>query len=159
MAQNMFGPKTHSIYRWRHMKSYNSEQGIMAENSQKIATIYEDSKQDLGLQTAIPVMLAEHETAIGKIVYDEQSDTLQGFCGLETENPNDHQCVEDFSVYIGNNADAYDRLVNAFKQCKLANFARLILINPFVHSRPKIPVLIMPTCNRFSHELVCSQWC
>ena len=28
-----------------------------------------------------------------------------------------------------------------------------------VYSRPKIPVLITPTCNRFCHALVCSQWC
>ena len=96
MAQNKFGQETHSIYRWRQIKSYSFEQGITAENIQKIATIYEDAKQDLGLQTATPVMLAEDQTAIiAKIAYDKQSDTLQSFCGLETENPNDHQCVED----------------------------------------------------------------
>ena len=55
--------------------------------------------------------------------------------------------------------DGYDKLVNAFKQCKIANFSRLIPINLLIHSVPKIPVLIMPTCDRFSQELVCSQWC
>ena len=41
----------------------------------------------------------------------------------------------------------------------LSNNARLILINPLVCSFPKQPVVIMPTCNRFSHEFVCSHWC
>ena len=71
---------------------------------------------------------------------------------MATENPDDHHCVEDFSVYIGNDAGAYDGLVSAFN-------ARLILINPLVCSLPKLPVLIMPTCNRFNHEFVYSHWC
>ena len=59
VAQNLFGPETHSIYRWRQSKSHSFEQGKRPENVQTIASIYKDAKQDLSLQTAIPVMLAE----------------------------------------------------------------------------------------------------
>ena len=41
----------------------------------------------------------------------------------------------------------------------LSNNARLILINPLVCSLPKLPVVIMPTYNRFSHEFAYSHWC
>ena len=158
VANNLFGPEVHSIYKWRQAKTYNFAQGIILENVKKIASIYSATKKSLGITTPVPVMLAEDETAIiGKIMYDEQSDTLQGFCGINTD-PADHKCVEDFFVHIGDDDGAYDRLVSAFAQCKIANYARLILINPLISSLPKIPILIMPTCNKFSHEHVSSQW-
>ena len=60
---DLFRPETHFSCRCRQSKSYHLEQGITAENMQKSATIYGDTKGSRSA-TAIPVMLAEDETAI-----------------------------------------------------------------------------------------------
>ena len=51
----------------------------------------------------------------------------------------------------------HNTIVNAFNEYKIGSFARAIILNLLHPKLPRIPVLIMPTCNRFDHEFVFRQ--
>lgn len=111
--------------------------------------------RNLGIKH-VPVLAAEDETAIlGQISYGESSDELLGFCGVGGA---DHKCLDSFTVVVGNGVQGYNTIVNAFNECKIAPFARAIILSPLHPKLPRIPVLVMPTCNKFDHQFVFRQW-
>ena len=126
---SLFGPEIHSVYRWRRKPRIDLKLGIKEENFQKIADIYKD---------------------IIKL-----KNMLYGFCGIDGD---DHKCLDDFVVNVGQGQEGYDTIRNAFQNFKIRTYARAILINPINKDLPKIPILIMPTCNRFDHAFVFHQW-
>ncbi|CAG2201629.1 unnamed protein product [Mytilus edulis] len=98
---------------------------------------------------------AEDETAIvGTVMYHQDRDELLGFCGPK----DNHKCMENNHIKVGNDRDAYDRLVNAFDKNIIGKYARVILLNPLHEKIPHLVALLMPTCNRFTHHTVYHQW-
>ena len=107
----------------------------------------------------VPWLAAEDETAIEPIiVYHQETDELLGFCGKLTDNPKEHQCLVDFHLYVGDDDDSYNRIVNAFNEYKIGKNARVILLNPLHKFLPRIVICLMPTCNCFTHHAVYRQW-
>ena len=101
--------------------------------------------------TSIPVLAAEDETyIIRKIVYNQATDELLGFCGVKGPK---HKCLDYFTV-VGNEEEGYNSIVNAFDQYKISTFGRAILLNPLHPNLPCISVLTMPACNKFDHTVV-----
>ena len=102
-----------------------------------------------------PVLAAEDEMSIvGTIQYHQDRDELLGFCGPIL----DHQCMENNHITVGNDQQAYERLVNAFAENVIGKYAGVILLNPLHEKLPRLVALLMPTCNRFSHHAVYRQW-
>ncbi len=77
----------------------------------QLLTNYKGLLDKNGIKNKVPVLTAEDETAIKAVVtYSQQSDELNGFCGLNTENPNDHRFFEDVQLVAGNDKDSYSRM-------------------------------------------------
>ena len=143
VAINLCGPEIHSIYRWRNQHLVHLDGGFEENNFKVLGKLYKEAMSNLGVKH-VPVLAAEDETAIlGQISYSERTDELLGFCGVTGA---DHKCLDYFTV------------VNAFNEYKIGPFARAIILNPLHPKLPRIPVLIMLTCNRFDHEFVFRQW-
>ena len=155
VAINLCGPEIHSIYRWRNQHLVHLDGGFEENNFKVPGKLYKESMSNLGVKH-VPVLAAEDETAIlGQISYSERTDELLGFCGVTGA---DHKCLDYFTVVVGNGEQGYNTIVNAFNEYKIGPFARAIILNPLHPKLPRIPVLIMPTCNRFDHEFVFRQW-
>ena len=154
VAINLCGPEIHSIYRWRNQHLVHLDGGFEENNFKVPGKLYKESMSNLGVKH-VPVLAAEDETAIlGQISYSERTDELLGFCGVTGA---DHKCLDYFTVVVGNGEQGYNTIVNAFNEYKIGPFARAIILNPLHPKLPRIPVLIMPTCNRFDHEFVFRQ--
>lgn len=155
VAINLCGPEIHSIYRWRNQHLVHLDGGFEENNFKVLGKLYKEAMSNLGVKH-VPVLAAEDETAIlGQISYSERTDELLGFCGVTGA---DHKCLDYFTVVVGNGEQGYNTIVNAFNEYKIGPFARAIILNPLHPKLPRIPVLIMPTCNRFDHEFVFRQW-
>ena len=151
---NLLGPEVHTLYRWRKKKDIDLEEGIVEEIFVKIARISEEELNTLSLGK-VPVQLSEDETAIvRRVCYDQKNDTLVGFCGLAGDN---HVCKENCAIVIGDGEEGYNTIIQAFKSYIIGSYGRLIMINPLHPSLPKIPILIMPTCNTFDNNMVRNQ--
>ena len=158
VASNLFGPEIHSLYRWRNRDRTTLEGGINHADMSKIAVIYSESiaKQFKNKSSLVPVLAAEDETAvISKVIYSQEKDELLGFCGIKGPN---HQCLDHFTVKVGDGEEGYNNIFSAFRNNVIGNYARAIILNPFLPNLPRLPILIMPTCNRFDTEFVHRQW-
>ena len=158
VASNLFGPEIHSLYRWRKRDSITLEGGINHADMSKIAVIYRESisKQLKNKGSLVPVLAAEDETAvISKIMYSQEKDELMGFCGVKGP---DHQCLDHFTVKVGDGEEGYNTIFSAFRNNVIGNYARAIILNPLAPNLPRLPILIMPTCNRFDTDFVHRQW-
>ena len=155
VAINLWGPEIHSMYRWRKQHLVHLDGGLEESNFKVLGKLYSEAMRNLGIKH-VPVLAAEDETAIlGQISYSESSDELLGFRGVSGA---DHKCLDSFTVVVGNGVQGYNTIVNAFNECKIAPFARAIILNALHPKLPRIPVLVMPTCNKFDHQFVFRQW-
>ena len=158
VASNLFGPEIHSLYRWRNRDRTTLEGGINRADMSNIAVIYRESiaKQFKNKASLVPVLAAEDETAvISKVTYSQEKDELLGFCGIKGAN---HQCLDQFTVRVGDGEEGYNTIFSAFRNNVIGNYARAIILNPLLPNLPRLPILIMPTCNRFDTEFVHRQW-
>ena len=158
VASNLFGPEIHSLYRWRNRDRTTLEGGINRADMSNIAVIYRESiaKQFKNKASLVPVLAAEDETAvISKVTYSQEKDELLGFCGIKGAN---HQCLDQFTVRVRDGEEGYNTIFSAFRNNVIGNYARAIILNPLLPNLPRLPILIMPTCNRFDTEFVHRQW-
>ena len=155
IVMNLFGPEVHSMWRWRKENLTVLLDGMAEQNFKQIGNIYREAMEKLKIGK-VPVQLSEDETAIVKrVVYDEKSDQLIGFCGVEEDG---HKCIADFVVDIGDGEAGYHNIVNAFNKYRIGSYGRLIMINPLCRNLPKVAILVMPTCNCFDTDFVRYQW-
>ena len=49
-------------------------------------------------------------------------------------------------------------ITSVFNNYKIGTYARAIILNPLHPNLPRLPVLIMPTCNKFDSNFVFRQW-
>lgn len=155
VAMNICGPEVHSIYRWRNLHRLELEGGIQASKFQKLRDIYIEAMKRVDLRT-IPVFAAEDETAImAQVTYNEAKDELLGFCGVDGDG---HQCLDHFTVNVGEGEEGYNTITSAFQEYKIGSYARAIMLNPLHPNLPRVAVLCMPTCNKFDTAFVYRQW-
>ena len=60
------------------------------------------------------------------ITYYQETDTLQGMCGLKGDN---HQCLEELEVLVGEGVEGYNTMVNVFDNYAAAPYASAVLLN------------------------------
>ena len=124
----------------------------------KIALIYSESiaKQFKNSGSLVPVLAAEDETAIiSKVMYSQKKDELLGFCGVKGPN---HQCLDHFTIKVGEGEEGYNTIFSAFRNNVIGNYARAIILNPLAPNLPRLPILVMATCNCFNADFVYRQW-
>ena len=77
-----------------------------------------------------------------------------GACGRVSPNC---KCVPDCTFLIGSGPDAYDNIVDYFKNGVKAYMSRVIILNPLHPHLP--PCVVYLACNRLTHEeVVMKQW-
>ena len=153
---NLNGPSIDSIYNWRSREIPSLDCMPTDENMKKLAQIYVKLMEKHGI-AKIPVLTAEDETAIKKVVsYDNKEDKLVSFCGMKTGNDGKHQCLKEISIVLGNDEHTYDLMIDSFKY-EIAGSARVVLLNPLHPALPQLVLLLAPTCNRFTSEDVKAQ--
>ena len=131
--------------------SVTTNEGIERQNFIKVQSIYCQGMESLGLHR-VHVEISDDETAIiRKVCYDQKADTLVGFCGPVRL---DHTCTAHYRVKVREEVTGYNNIVQAFDNNVIGSYGRIIVINPLNPNLPKIPILVMPTCNTFTHELV-----
>ena len=59
---------------------------------------------------------------------------------------------------VGDGEEGYNAITSAFNSYKIGTFARAIILNPLHPKLPRLPVLIMATCNKFDSNFVFRQW-
>ena len=131
VAQNLFGPEIHSLYRWRNRDRITLEGGINRADMSKIAVIYRESiaKQFKSKASLVPVSAAEDETAaISKVTYSQEKDELLGFCSIKGAN---HQFLDQFTVRVGDGEERYNTIFSALRNNVIGSYARAIM-----HSQP-----------------------
>ena len=107
----------------------------------------------------VPGLAAEDETAIEKVIsYHQETNELLGFCGFKRDNSDEHQCLGDVHIAVGDDDRSYQRIIDAFNDYKIGNYARVILLNPMHKKLPRVVVCVVSTCNRFNHYDVYRQW-
>ena len=66
--------------------------------------------------------------------------------------------VQRMEVVVGEGEKGYTAITQVFGNNKVATMARVVTVNPLHPCLPKLPLLIMPTCNKFKRDFVHSQW-
>ena len=146
----------HSIYRWHSQHRVALNGGIPLKNFKKLACVYENVMKIHGLLSVL-VLAAEDETAIiGQVTYNEGKDEVLGFCGVNGDHH--YQCLDSFCVPVGDGEEGYKAITSAFNSYKIGTFAQAIILNPLHPKLPRLPVLIMATCNKFDSDFVFRQW-
>ena len=152
-ALNFEGPDIHTVFRWRQQNRRIVLGQPTHESFIILREIYGKLTEKYG---KCPVQRSEDETAIiKKITYHQESDTMMGTCGIDGPN---HQCQDEDIHVIGEGEEGYNRIREVFDTCRPANYGRAVLLNPLNPNLPKLPVLVVPTCNKFSHLYVYQQW-
>ena len=156
MSINMGGPEIHSIYRWRKELSLSLNCGIHTQNSAQMVDFY---RKAMVSGCRVPILLAEDETAIiPRIDYDEKNDQLLGFCGEVASQSSPHKCKDAVLINVGEGVEGYQTITNSFQKYKVGSQARAVIINPLHPTLPKVPILLMPTCNTFDASFISQQW-
>ena len=154
VATNLGGPEIHSIYLWRNQYCVDISGGIQETNFKKLGPLYKEAMANIK-SSSVPILAAEDETAIiGRVTYHQDTDELFGFCGVNGQ----HACLDHFAVVVGDGEEGFTTIVNAFKEYKIGTFGRAILLNSLHPNFPHIAVLVMPTRNKFDHQLAYRQW-
>ena len=155
VSYNLHGPDIHTVYTWRQKRSRIIDADASPSTFQQLTQVYAEAKKKANINFLVPVMTAEDETAVkAEVAYHQETDELLGFCG---ENK-DHHCLQPAKVIIGDDRDAYSRLTSAFQNLKIGAYARVVLLNPLHLHLPRMAILLLPTCNKFTHSDVAMQW-
>ena len=157
LAHNLEGMSRSSMHRSKKKHTFKFYPDKPSRRTfEHLAKLYSGIKSDKNVKGPVLCETAEDETVIiGKCEWDRAKDECWGWCGVEGEN---HQCDPAFVHVIGDDNQAYQRLVDAFRQNRVAGFARVIMINPVHIDLPAFVVLLQATCNKFTHVNVLRQW-
>eukprot|EP00112_Aurelia_sp_Birch-Aquarium-sp1_P026516 Seg944.3 transcript_id=Seg944.3/GoldUCD/mRNA.D3Y31 product="hypothetical protein" protein_id=Seg944.3/GoldUCD/D3Y31 len=157
LAKNLDGPSDDTQRRTKRQHHFRyCPEKLSDRVFQHIAEIYTNIKDEKRIVGDVLVETAEDETVIiGKAEWNSRHDEGWGWCGKAGVN---HECKEDFVLKVGDDDDAYERLLDAFKENAIASYARVILINPVHNDLPPLVALLQAVCNKFDHEMVQRQW-
>ncbi|MCO5588629.1 hypothetical protein L7F22_042586 [Adiantum nelumboides] len=121
-----------------------------------IGKILLDAKSKHGIASRIPIIIVEDKTTIKRrIRWNAKDDTLIGFCGSKGEN---HQCCSNDIITIGEGSQGYEKIINAFQNHEIENYACLLIVNPLHESLPRLALVVHCTCNRFDSIFIRAQW-
>jgi hypothetical protein len=157
LASNTCGPSDTTQKRAKRKNRFNFVPGPPSKQVfEHLAHMYGQIKSSVGVSGNVLVQTAEDETVIiGQVQWDSKTDQGWGWCGQKQDN---HVCDPSFVHVVGDDDQAYERLVQAYRDNKIAGFARVIMINPLHQKIPPLVVLLQATCNTFTHEMVLQQW-
>ena len=158
VALNLDGPDIDTIHHWRRKSKLNLKLLPCKTNMDQFLALFSELKKKHNVPL-VPVLTAEDETAVKSYVtYEQDSDTLVGFCGEATDDKNSHRCMPNVTVVIGDGEAGYTRICEAFSSKKKAGYARVILLNPLHPVYPRVTLLLQATCNKFTSDDVKEQW-
>ncbi|MCO5555170.1 hypothetical protein L7F22_008713 [Adiantum nelumboides] len=121
-----------------------------------VGKILSNAKSKHGIASRIPIIIVEDETTIKRrIRWNAKDDTLIGFCGSKGEN---HQCCSNDIITIGEGSQGYEKIINAFQNHEIGNYARLLIVNRVHESLPRLALVVHCTCNHFDSIFIRAQW-
>ena len=147
LAKNLLGPSDNTQ---RRSKKHHTFKYYPCKPSERVfkhlAELYKSIKASKQISRDVLVETAKDETVIiEKCEWNKGNDQGWGWCGLEGQ---EHECDPDFIHNVGDGEDAYQRLVEAFRNNRVAGFARVILINP-LHA--DLPPFVVFTARYLQH--------
>lgn len=155
LSLNLEGPHLSTTMRaTRKALCYHT--GLREDVFKHVAEVYNHHMTKNGLRMgSVPVIIAEDETVVKRMVrWVARDDHLIGFCGKKE----DHSCISNFVVLVGNGEDGYNRIMDSFQNNVLAHYARVLIANPLIECLPKLVILVQLTCNKFDSSFVKEQW-
>ena len=156
VANNLNGPEKDSVYRWRKKNSRNFNSGISEVNFESALIIIEGMMKEKEIANQVPWLCAEDETGVQKgVTFHQETDLLIGFCGKKVD---DHKCLTDFQLVIGDTDESYEFMVKCFREYCIGTLARAMILNPLHAGLPRVVIGLFPTCNKFTHKDVEKQW-
>ena len=158
VSLNLQGPNIHTVYHWRQSNVIKFKPGILGDNFIQVYALLKKIKEKFNLPKT-PWLCAEDETGIEEVVtYHQDTDEMIGFCGKRYQVQNDHKCLQNVQLTIGDDNLSYKKIVDAFKEYTIGKSARVLILNPLHKLYPRIIISLMPTCNRFTQHEVLDQW-
>ena len=144
LASNLEGPSNNTQRRHKREHQFDYYPDRVSERVfENLAKVYNKIRANKKINGDVLVETAEDETVIiSKCEWDVKSDQVWGWCGREEEN---HFCDAAFVHIAGDGDDAYARLVDAYRQNRVAGFAGVV-------------ILLQAVYNKFDHQMVENQW-
>ncbi|KAL3683565.1 hypothetical protein R1sor_001587 [Riccia sorocarpa] len=129
--------------------------GLQLQNFQEINNILSAAKLYHGIQSNVPVILAEDETRVKpRVRWEPRRDTLIGFCGEKVE----HVCKVGIEIEVGSGEAGYSKIVDSFEHNIQGSYVRVVIVNPLHVKLPKLVLFASTTCNSFSADWVRVHW-
>ena len=154
LSANLDGPNDRNVKEMCRSKVVGSVPGFQ-KNLDEVVVMYKKLMVTHNINSVL-VEQAEDETVITKYLqYNQKSDTVVGTCGQKGP---DHACLPDLKHVVGDDAQAYESLVQFFSKNVISSMARVIMFNPLHCHLPATVVFLGCTCNSFDHEYVMKQW-
>jgi hypothetical protein len=151
---NFAGPTYMTIKR-ENQKGVQFVPGEHREVFRCVAEIYKCAMVVHGVVGPIPMILAEDETKVKpRVTWEQKWDALGGFCGPK----DDHVCVSNYKVSIGDGEEGYNKIADAFRNDKIGGFTRVIMVSPMHEKLPRLILSVACTCNCFDADWVKKQW-
>ena len=161
----------------KHLRTGASfKYGVHEDNFVLAAHIYKETKKQLGIDGLILTQMSEDETQIiNQPSWFVEGDCIIGFCGRHCTNKcakvagcrkrgeceSVHQCDHTGTnhVKIGTGESGYDIMESQYQSMRVATNLRVVIINPLHPQLPRLPILLMGTCNAFAAaDFVRPQW-
>ncbi|MCO5606824.1 hypothetical protein L7F22_061015 [Adiantum nelumboides] len=133
LAANLNGPSLSTTKRDQRLATQFLP-GIHGYIFDAIGELYQKEKEKHGIQSQIPFILVEDETAIKKrIRWNPKDDTLVGFDGYKMEN---HERGTSSLIKVGAGKIGYDMIVKEFENHVIGGYARVFVANPLHEALP-----------------------
>jgi len=161
-AVNTLGPSERTIRRFLPSARYQGGYKDTLEIVIGAKAMYQALMEKLNLKAeSVACYLAEDETKIrAEASYDENTDTIVGFCGKKGCAKGEHEYTLNGHCNIGvGGAEGYKRIVDAMANSVVGEHGRCVMLCPLHRRLPALVVLLAPTCNRFTADgYVSPQW-
>ena len=152
VSVNLEGPMMSSIRRWTKDASVSWSLRDTDANIIIFKDILVKALEEVNIVGPIPSEISEDETSIiGRISYNQKTDELLGVCG---ESGKDHTCDGRSAIKVGDGIAGYSNIVRTFDNMVIGKYARVLILNPLHPKLPKLPVVLMNSCNKFKASLV-----
>jgi hypothetical protein len=132
------------------------EPGVSDAVFEAIGKVYERSKAAAKIEEPVAYELQADETTVpGASEYNQRLDSLVGTCGAKGDC---HECDVEASIVIGDDEDAYEKILAAHRTQQLAGYLAVVIVVPLCKALPAIVVTAYATCNRFTAAWVRRFW-
>ena len=152
---NVAAPHLRTLQRGFAKDRYDYKLGLDEVLMAFLSSLYASMMKKRNIVGPVPAELATDETAIvSQYSFSTAHHAVVG--GLLTEAGS--LTWDGCSHSLPTNAETYVKLIDYINKSRLAKYLALTCVCPLHVSLPPLPLLLRPTCNRFTFENVKDEW-